>query len=203
MPECNQGNSAKRFHNVCVVPWRGQAVYHFRRGCCALILNAVIHGNYRYARSWSEMEPLIAEVTGNLRSERSDLPWLAPGEIALFMFAEGCHSESVRDWWPDNTLQVAVNSETGYGGLVWFATQERVTKNEISEYIWVSNNPSPPEFDPRVVSDPGVPYFFEPRSALPVDQIRAALEEFCRLGTGDRPECIEWVHGEMNGQRHD
>ncbi|MFE4826697.1 Imm1 family immunity protein [Streptomyces sp. NPDC056672] len=168
-----------------------------------MILNAVIHGRYYYAESWSEKAGIVAEVMENLRSERRDQPWISPGEVASFMFADGRHSESVRDWWPDNTLQIAVNSETGYGGLVWFATQERVTKNDIAEHIWVSDNPRPPDFDPRVVSDPGVPYFFDSRSALPLDQVRAAVEEFCRLGSGDRPECIEWVRGEMNGQRHD
>ncbi len=167
-----------------------------------MILNAVIHGRYYHAESRSEKAEIVAEVMENLRSERRDQARISPGEVASLMFADGRHSESVRDWWPDNTLQVAVNSETGYGGLVWFATQERVTKDGISEHIWVSDNSSPPDFDPRVVSDPGVPYFFDPISALPLDRVRAALEEFCRLGTGDRPECIEWVHGEMNGQRH-
>jgi hypothetical protein len=168
-----------------------------------VILNAVIHNRYHYAEIWPEKVALISEVMQNLRFERRDQQWVSPGEIASFMFADGRHSESVRDWWPDNTLQVALNSETGYGGLVWFATQERVARDDISEHIWVSDNPGPPDFDPRVVSDPGVPYFFDPRSTLPVGQIRTALEEFCRLGTGDRPECVEWVHGEMNGQRHD
>jgi len=168
-----------------------------------VILNAVIHGRYYFAESWPDKVKLITEVMENLRFERRDQAWISPGEVASFMFADGRHSESVRDWWPDNTLQVAVNTETGYGGLVWFATQERVKKDDVSEYVWVSNNPSPPSFDPRVVGDPGVPYFFDPRSTMPLDQVRAALEEFCRLGTGDRPECIEWVHGEMNGQRND
>ena len=72
------------------------------------------------------------------------------------MFADGRHSEPVRDWRPDNALQIAVNSETGYGGLVWFATQERVTKDDVSEHIWVSNSPSPPNFDPLRIR-PGSP----------------------------------------------
>ncbi|MYV51198.1 hypothetical protein GT042_01440 [Streptomyces sp. SID3212] len=163
----------------------------------------MIHGCYCYAESWQEKSEMFSEVMEKLRSERLDQPWISPGEVASLMFADGRHSERARDWWPDNTLQAAVNLETGYGGLVWFATQECATKDSVSEYIWVSDNPNPPDFDPRVVSDPGVPYFFDPRSALRVDRIRAVLEEFCRLGSGDRPECIEWVHGEMNGQRHD
>jgi hypothetical protein len=100
-----------------------------------------------------------------------------------------------RDWFPDNVLQIGVNRETGYGGLVWSASQGRAGKDYVSEYIWVTDNPSPPDFDPRVVSDPRVPYFFDPRSVLPLDQILAALEEFCSLETGDRPECVQWVHG--------
>ncbi|MFD8767103.1 Imm1 family immunity protein [Streptomyces mirabilis] len=168
-----------------------------------MILNAVIHGRYHYAESWPEKARLVDEVMENMRSERRDQPWISPGEIATLMFADRRHSESVDDWWPDNTLQVAVNLESGYGGLVWFVTQERAMKDEISEHIWVSDNPNPPDFDPRVVSDPGVPFFFDPRSALPIDRVRAALEEFCRHETGDRPECIRWVHGEMNGQRYE
>lgn len=168
-----------------------------------MILNAVIHGNYCYAETWPEKVALITEVMENLRFECREQQWVSPGEVATFMFADQRHSDSVRDWWPDNVLQVAVNSETGYGGLVWYATQGRISKSDISEYIWVSDNPNPPDFDPRVVSDPGVPYFFDPRSTLPADQVRAALEEFCRLGDGDRPESIGWVHGEMNGQRRD
>ncbi|MET7749740.1 Imm1 family immunity protein [Micromonospora sp. NPDC005367] len=39
------------------------------------------------------------------------------------------------------------------------------------------------------------------RSVLPLAQVRAAVEEFCRTGTGDRPECIRWVRGEINGER--
>ncbi|MEU9079159.1 Imm1 family immunity protein [Kitasatospora sp. NPDC048538] len=51
----------------------------------------------------------------------------------------------------------------------------------------------------RVVFDPGDPRFHNPRSCLPVLEVRAALEEFCRMGTGNRPECIHWVRGYMNG----
>ncbi|WP_398900972.1 Imm1 family immunity protein [Streptomyces sp. 1114.5] len=36
---------------------------------------------------------------------------------------------------------------------------------------------------------------------MPVPEVRAALEEFCRMGTGNRPECIRWVCGYMNGYR--
>jgi hypothetical protein len=35
------------------------------------------------------------------------------------------------------------------------------TRKQVIGYVWVSDNPTPPDFDPRVVSDPGVPYFFD------------------------------------------
>lgn len=168
-----------------------------------LILNVIIHGKYEYAESWPEMVALIEEVEHNLRSERAESQWVSPGEVATFMFAEGRHSASARGWWPDNALQVSVNSTTGYGGLIWYASQGRNVEGEISEFIWVSDNPSPPDFDPRVVADPGIPTLFNPRSAVPIASVLAALEEFCRLGTGDRPGCIHWVHGELNGEHYD
>lgn len=166
-----------------------------------MILNARIHGKYHYAESWPEKYDLISEVMENLRFERTDSPWVDPGEIAEFMFATQRRTDS-SDWWPDNHLQISVNSATGFGGLVWFAMRDQVPEGDIAEYIWISDNPSPPSFDPRVVADPGVPHFFDPRSAIPAEDVRAALEEFCKKGTGDRPECIHWVQGDLDGTRN-
>jgi hypothetical protein len=100
---------------------------------------------------------------------------------------------------PDNFLRVAVNGETGYGGLTWGVTD----KHPMASGVWVSNNPNPPEFDPRVISDPGCPLFYEPRSTLPLSLVRAAVEEFCYTGTGTRPLCIGWVRSNVNGRRLD
>jgi hypothetical protein len=47
------------------------------------------------------------------------------------------------------------------------------------------------------LSDPGFSRYHDPRSTLPIAHIRAAVEEFCRTGTGARPECVHWVHGEQ------
>jgi hypothetical protein len=169
-----------------------------------VILNAVIHGKYWYAESWPEKEVLIDEVMENLKPEEPG-PWISAGEDACFMFAEGRHNSNTFDWWPDNYLRVAVNCRSGYGGLIWYVTGDRArgAGDDMHQYVWVSNNPNPPDFDPRVVADPGYPKFHDPRSTLPVEQIRAALIEFCRKGTGGRPECVQWVTGEMNGDRHD
>ncbi|MEV0677787.1 Imm1 family immunity protein [Actinosynnema sp. NPDC050436] len=171
----------------------------------ALTLNVVVHGVYRYAETWEEMSALIAEVMDNLKSEEVGGPGISPGEQACFMFADGRHTVNSCDRWPGNYLYVAVNRSTGFGGLTWFVNTERAARENdgISEYIWVSDNPSPPDRDPRVVSDPGCPLFYDRRSAVPIERVRVVLNNFCRVGTGARPVGVDWVHGEMNGRRLD
>jgi len=70
---------------------------------------------------------------------------------------------------------------------------------EVDQWCRVSDNPAPPSFDPLVVSDPCSPLSFDPHSTLPAAQIRAAMEEFSRTGTGERPRCVRWAHGEPGG----
>ncbi|MFE7927531.1 Imm1 family immunity protein [Streptomyces sp. NPDC057456] len=165
-----------------------------------MILNVDIHGKREYAETEKDVSVLITEVIENLSFEQVDSPWVDPGEDAWFMWADRRLTERER---PDNHLRVAVNSSTGYGALVWFFNGERAERvnNSISNNIWVSNNPTPPSFDPRVVSDPGYPLFHDPLSTIPVSEVRRALQEFCDAKTGDRPACIEWAKGEMNGTR--
>ncbi|WP_369384102.1 Imm1 family immunity protein [Streptomyces sp. cg36] len=163
----------------------------------------MIHGTYYYAETWEEKLGLINEIMENMKSEDLGAPGISAGESACLMFADRRHTADTFDWWPDNYLRVSVNAATGYGGLTWFVSAERADerKDEISQSVWVSDNPTPPDFDPRVVSDPGFPLFYDAQSTLPATQVRAALEEFCRAETGERPACINWVPGEMNGSR--
>jgi immunity protein Imm1 of predicted polymorphic toxin system len=102
-----------------------------------------------------------------------------PGEDARFSFSDRRHSG---DDWPDNYLVVSVNRSTGYGALIWYVTKDFPQQDGVYGQIWISDNPRPPDFDPRVVSDPGEPAYHDPRSAIPVADVRAALEEFCRTG---------------------
>jgi Immunity protein Imm1 len=167
-----------------------------------MILEVWIHGEHRYVETWPAFAALNDEIVNNLAVENPDSPWVAPGEHAQLVIARERRPDPYGEPWPDNWLAVTVNATTGYGGLTWCrpaSTAPQPTGDEIADYVWVIDNPSPPDFDPRVVSDPGVPYFYHPRSTLPVTLIRAALEEFCHTGTGDRPECVHWVHGHANG----
>ncbi|MFB8130767.1 Imm1 family immunity protein [Streptomyces mirabilis] len=177
----------------------------FLREWHGLILNILFRGDYLYADSESEMPALIAYVMENLRGERTDVDWISAGDDAVFSLAHARYTNDTFDWWPDNYLHVAANPSNGYGGLIWYVSAERAERVQdgISEHTWVSDNPNPPKFDPRVVRDPSFPRFHDPRSAIPVPLVREAIEEFCRVGTGDRPTCVKWVHSDTHGARLD
>ncbi|GLF95179.1 Imm1 family immunity protein [Streptomyces yaizuensis] len=166
-----------------------------------MILNAIIHNEYHHAETWQEMSAVIDEIMTNLRYETFNNPWTDPGETVCLMFDKAPFTGKPAPW-PDNTLCVSVNASTGYGGLTWYVEDERAAReqSDITEHIWVSDNPNPPAFDPRVVSESHYPLFYDPRCTLPAALIRSALEEFCRTGTGDRPTCVDWTRGHINGQ---
>ncbi|MFJ5123151.1 Imm1 family immunity protein [Kitasatospora sp. NPDC088548] len=158
----------------------------------------MINRKWHYAETWPEMALLIDEAIKNLESE-SNSPYYSPGDDARFMFSDRRYAGGTDA--PNNFLHVAVNSLTGFGALIWFVSDDHPVRGGVFDHVWVSDNLNPPSFDPRVVSDPGEPRFHDPRSCLPISEVRAALEEFCRTGTGNRPECIYWVRGYMNGYR--
>jgi hypothetical protein len=102
----------------------------------------------------------------------------------------------------DHLFRVAFNVETGFGALVWcvFPKRPGFPRNAIDEEIWVSGNPEPPQFDPLVLADPWLPSYFDRRCALPASRIIVALEAFCRAGTGDRPDGVDWAPGDLAGR---
>ncbi|GAA1228846.1 hypothetical protein GCM10009665_19090 [Kitasatospora nipponensis] len=166
-----------------------------------MLLNVHVGGQWRHGETPEEKSRLISEVFGILEEKGSGGPDWRPGEIAWFSFSEQPYGA---DSWPDNCLAVSVNASSGYGGLVWFFNGGKSgRKGGVYDRTWVSDNPAPPDFDPRVVSDPGHPLFHDPASTLPVAQVRRAVEEYGHNGTGDRPECIGWIGGGMSGQRDD
>lgn len=153
------------------------------------------------ADTCEETSRLISEVMDNLKSERRVGQWYDPGEDAWFSFYD--QAQNFHDDFPDSCLRVAVNRSTGYGALIWCVTQGSARRGGIYDSVWISDNSAPPAFDPRVVSDPGYPLFHDSRSALPLSDVRAAVEEFCRSDTGERPRCIGWTPGHLDGKRLD
>jgi hypothetical protein len=170
-----------------------------------LILHVEFHRLLRYAETNEEMSALVADVMANLKSEGHIMvngrPYPSNGGVAYFSFADHRLSyDGAPDTYPDNSLAVSVNRSTGHGAFVWFATP-RFKRGGIYDSAWVSDNPEPPDFDPRVVADPSDSVFHEPANTLPLPRIRETLEEFCRVGTGDRPESIQWAQSSLIGKR--
>ncbi|MFJ5123397.1 Imm1 family immunity protein [Kitasatospora sp. NPDC088548] len=100
-------------------------------------------------------------------------------------------------------LRVAVNNATGYGALIWSPNGTAWKTGGIYDSVWISNADKAPDGDPELVSDPGYPLYHDPASAIPKSLAREAISEYFDSGTGERPECISWTRGEMNGQRAD
>ncbi|MGW0086117.1 Imm1 family immunity protein [Streptomyces sp. NPDC003393] len=166
-----------------------------------MILSVSFRGEWHHAETEEERTRIIDEVMSGLRGEEESESRYFPGEDAWFCLADGpCGDEGAV---PASNVRVAVNRRTGYGALVWFADQRFPRAGGVWDSVWVSDNSEVPDVDPRVVSDPGYPLFHDPASTLPIARVRAAVEEFVRIDTGERPECVGWVSGGVNGQRDD
>ncbi|MFF4384596.1 Imm1 family immunity protein [Kitasatospora sp. NPDC001547] len=165
------------------------------------MLNARYDRKWHHANSHDGASALITAALAALKPFRETGDNLvAPGTMAEFCIAD---RPFTNEYGGDNTLLVSANSTTGFGALIWYLADSHPLKRGTGEHAWISDNPEPPSFDPRVVSDPGYPLFHDSASTLPISQIKAALEEFARTGTGARPECISWTPGNADGQRHD
>ncbi|MGA5729594.1 Imm1 family immunity protein [Streptomyces seoulensis] len=107
---------------------------------------------------------------------------------------------------PDNVLSIGIDHSTGYGGLLWYCDGglvDRVAESagaEVATNAWVSLNENPPETDPRVLSDPSCPSFFDRVSALPLLAVRSVVEEYFQEGNGFRPKSIHWAKGHFTGE---
>ncbi|MFD8966709.1 Imm1 family immunity protein [Streptomyces sp. NPDC059568] len=66
-------------------------------------------------------------------------------------------------------------------------------EDDVSRFVWTSGSPNPPAADPGLISDPGTPSYYPRKAAIPIKQVREAVEEFCRARTGARPECVSWL----------
>ncbi|MET9398806.1 Imm1 family immunity protein [Kitasatospora sp. NPDC002965] len=104
---------------------------------------------------------------------------------------------------PAAHLNVSISEDRSHGALVWCASEHLLERGGVYSHIWISDNPEPPTIDPDLVSDTYTGRTHDPASTLPMHRVVAAIEEYCLAGTGERPSCVEWVTGELTGQRHD
>ncbi|MFI1727661.1 Imm1 family immunity protein [Streptomyces acidicola] len=154
------------------------------------------HAGEIYARSEQEVDVLIDHIMSNLIQEGTtpDGFEIVP-ERAVISIVKGKYPEETDERWPSNFLYVSVNTKNGHGALKWWTSKvpDGAPENDISRFVWTSGNPNPPSFDPELIADPGDPSYYPREAAIPVAQVRAALEEFCRTRTGARPECVPWL----------
>ncbi|MFF7278889.1 Imm1 family immunity protein [Streptomyces griseorubiginosus] len=107
---------------------------------------------------------------------------------------------------PDNVLSIGINFSSEYAGILWYCegtVSHRVSAevgHDVANHAWVSLNPTAPDSDPKVLSDPGCPTFFDRVSALPLSSIRPVVEEYFRAGTGFRPTQVQWTKGHYTGE---
>lgn len=159
-----------------------------------MILNVLFSKEWHHGESPNDAQRLISTITSN-----AGRGWES-GEALMIDEAWICFSEEKFErtdiqYSPNSYLKVNVNGQSGYGALAWYATS--------GGDVWISDNPWPPSFDPRVTSDPHYPRFYDRRSTIPLEQVQAALEEFCFSRSGTMPACVQWIVGSLNGQRSD
>ncbi|WP_299539000.1 Imm1 family immunity protein [uncultured Streptomyces sp.] len=154
-----------------------------------------------------EQKPLILRRESEVRTyldaffaERDRLD-----AVAVFQVVDDVIFDTARDSAPDNVLTIGIDPTSGYGGLIWYCDGPLARHisaefgHDVAYSAWVPLNPSPPDVDPEVVSEPGCPTFFDRTSVLPLPVIRSVVEQYFREGTGFRPTQVQWTKGHFTG----
>ncbi|MGW8999419.1 Imm1 family immunity protein [Streptomyces koyangensis] len=171
----------------------------------ALMILTIFTGGATYhAPSDAVLRRLIGELVGD-GSGRGPYMVGRPkgGILATFVLLAPHRDPMGSDRYFDSYLQVSVNPLTGYGALRWQVPEDSVVRvdREIARSVWISKNSEPPVLDQNVVADFDDWKLFEPRNTLPMSDIRAAVEEFCELRSGQRPTLICWNRGDFGVYR--
>ncbi|MFJ1796820.1 Imm1 family immunity protein [Kitasatospora griseola] len=161
-----------------------------------MILEIEFNGENRRPSDWIETDKLISEAIRFISPDKVTGGVYIGGSTAWF----STRNPQAKN--PSAYLRVSANDMSGYGALIWITDGQPPRKGGIYDHIWISDNPAPSNIDSWLMSDPYLPTYHDPASAVPLPQIRAAIEEFCR-SEGERPECISWVTGQYNGHRDD
>lgn len=174
-----------------------------------MILTVFTGGTTYHAASGAILRRLISVLVTGGPDQGSDVAGQPKGGIFATFVLLAPHRDPMKsDRYFDSYLQVSTNPLTGYGALRWQVPEDSVVRvdREIARSVWTSRNPEPPVLNQNVVADLGDWRLFEPRNTLPVADIRAAVEEFCELRSGQRPTAICWDRGDfgtyhsLNGQ---
>ncbi|WP_331718034.1 Imm1 family immunity protein (plasmid) [[Kitasatospora] papulosa] len=152
-----------------------------------------------YLETQSEVHEYLAAVfaEGDRLKSSTDITFQVIGDAVAHKMAIST---------PDNALSIGINFRSGYGGLLWHCDgilAHRVSAevgHDVAYNAWVSLNSDPPQTDPKVLSDPSCPTFFDRISVVPLPSIRPVVEEYFREGTGFRPTQMQWTKGHYTGE---
>jgi hypothetical protein len=146
-----------------------------------MILNAVVDGQWRHARTSDEVATLLDQLVFAADPRH-------PSDVVL----TEAPFDDLSEEQPLAVCRVAANPDAGFGALLWYL-------NDADSDFSVSYNPNPPLDDPWLASDPDTARYHDRFTAVPLDQARAALQEFV-AGGGTRPSNIQWVAGDFYGR---
>ncbi|MFE2039696.1 Imm1 family immunity protein [Streptomyces sp. NPDC059477] len=161
-----------------------------------MIVVAGMNAGVFYAQTEQEVAALVEHIMNDLiQSGRTPDGFEIIPERADVSIVPGKYPEETDERWPSNYLYVSVNTRSGYGALKWWTNKVSpgAPEDDLSQFIWTSSSPNPPSSDPMLISDPGTPTYYSREAAIPVSQVRKALEEFCRDRTGERPNSVSWL----------
>jgi hypothetical protein len=159
-----------------------------------MILEFWIGHEMKRTSEWSEVETAIGRVLTELKSEGKG-GGLSPGTVGAFHFFDLPEGSEVPKF-AGNSIRLGVNRTTGYGGMTWWGEQ---MPEDPTQFFWMTKGKNPPSFDPRVTADPGFPKWYDRRNVIPIDEVEAALREFCS-NKGKRPTVVDWEPSTANGQ---
>ncbi|ASU79387.1 hypothetical protein CDG81_15060 [Actinopolyspora erythraea] len=98
-------------------------------------------------------------------------------------------------------LRIAADPGSGYAALLWFRNVDPTEHpdDSLAQQLWVTFNSSPPLEDPHLASDYDTDRHHDRFTAIPIEQAREAVREFCSTG-GKRPTSVFWVAGDYYGR---
>jgi hypothetical protein len=101
------------------------------------------------------------------------------GVVQRVVYAQDITAPHPPGWVPETVLVVTVSGDCG--ALYYRGSDRRA---------WITHNPQPTPDSPRLLFDAEAPADFPAEAAIPVETIRAAVEEY--LETGARPTRMPW-----------
>ncbi|WP_019855639.1 Imm1 family immunity protein [Actinopolyspora mortivallis] len=143
------------------------------------VVSVLYRRELRHAHTDEELEVLVREIVENPpRPVCEVFVWDRPCRFVI---------DAEPDF-PDARLLVSSSPNTGWGALNYIAPHAPDGR------VVDSYNPDAGAEAPVLLLDPDGGVDFSTSAALPLEQVREAITEYCR--TGQRPSCVQWQPGQ-------